>query len=157
MALHLPWGKQENQGQCDVKEGQRSHGVWGATGGFQNLVREYGYRSWPLIVLRRGNSSVTGRQELRKSFLWICKSFNSFTRVKSGDPPLCYGFFVCVLLFWEESTNIVFPSVHLDSLKYHSPLPIKKILKLTQYFHVWELAYMNIKRSIKTFFLSNQL
>lgn len=51
MALHLPWGKQENQGQCDVKEGQRSCRVWGAAEGFQNLVREYGYRTWPLTML----------------------------------------------------------------------------------------------------------
>lgn len=135
MSLRLPWAREENQGQCDVKEGQRSHRVWGAAEGF---------------MLPRGNSSVMGRQELWNPFLWIYKYF---TRVKSGDLPLCYGFlFVfCCRCFEKNQQRLLFLLSILDSLKYPSPPPILKILKITQYFHVWEFAYMNIKGLIKPF------
>lgn len=107
MALHLPWGKQENQGQCDVKKGQRSRGVWGAAEGFQNLVREYGYRSWPLTTLPRGNSSAIGRQEL-----WIHSfgSTNLLTASQGSSQVIhpCAMVFLFVFCCFEKNQQIQF-------------------------------------------------
>lgn len=115
LPIHLSWGGEEgNQDQCDTKEDQRSHEVWGAAGDFQNLVREYSYRSLPSAMLPRGNFSAIGRQELWNPFPWIYKSFKCFTSVKSGDPASCCSFCLCVcflllLLFWKKLSKDSFP------------------------------------------------